>query len=218
MGIFAAHYFVVFVVGEDADQRHHAHHAGAPVGGEAVRFGLGDSFVHAHFHEGVLGKAFYVVGVVGDGGVMHVLEADGVGERLHLAERFGICLIGGFDLAIAEQVHHVVHHVVREMAVEHPVAGIFGVELNYAGLGDADKDGVHRVPRGFGSAPAFGAGLHELVAVKVDRVMIHTHVDDAKADATAEARDHRRDRRSGKTVEGEPVVFHARGVGHGVAW
>ena len=78
--------FVVLVVGQDADQGHHAHHFGGPVFWEAVGFGFGDDGVHAHLHEGVLREAFYVVGVFGDGGVVDVLEADGFGERHHLAE------------------------------------------------------------------------------------------------------------------------------------
>ena len=58
--------FVVLVVGEDADERHHAHHFGGPVVGESVSFGFGDDGVHSHFHEGVLREAFDAFGVFGD--------------------------------------------------------------------------------------------------------------------------------------------------------
>src|SRR5215469_15343703 len=60
--------FVVLLLGKDANHRHHAHHACAPVGGQAVGLRLGDtgSVVHAHFHESVLRKAGNGVGVLGD--------------------------------------------------------------------------------------------------------------------------------------------------------
>src|SRR3712207_7907113 len=42
---------------------------------------------------------------------------------------------------------HRVHHVVREVAVEHPVAVVVRRELEVAGLGDAEHDGVLLEPR-----------------------------------------------------------------------
>jgi len=210
--------FFEFLVGEDADHGHHAHHACAPVGGEAVGFGLGDTLgvVHGHFHEGVLRKAGDGVGIFGDGGVVHVFDPDVAGERFHLAE--GLCIGGvrGLDLAIAEQVHHAVHHVMRKMAVNHPVAGIFGFELDDFGLCDADEDSIGGVPGGFGGAAAFRTGDHELVAVKMNGVVIHAKVDEPEAHAAAEARDERCGGGSGEAVEGEPVEFHGGGVGNGV--
>src|SRR5579863_6891525 len=55
--------FVVLIVGQDANQRHHTHHLGGPVRGQAVRFGLGDYRIHAHLHEGVLREALCAFGV-----------------------------------------------------------------------------------------------------------------------------------------------------------
>jgi len=208
--------FFELFVGEDPDHGHHAHHAGAPVGREAVGFGFGNGGVHGHFHEGVLRKAGDGVGIFGDRGVMDVFDADVAGERFHLAEGFGVCGIGGLDLAITKQVHHAVHHVVGKMAVDHPVAGIFRFELDDFGLGDPDENGVGGIPGGFGSAAAFRAGDDELVAVEMDGVMIHAEVDEAETDAAAEARDERRSGRGGEAVEGEPVEFHGGGVGVGV--
>jgi len=94
--------FVVLGVGEDADHGHHAHHAGAPVGWEAVGLGFAHTFgvVHGHFHERVLWEAGNGVGVFGDGGMMHVLDADAVGEGLHLAEGARVSGVGGLDLTI----------------------------------------------------------------------------------------------------------------------
>jgi len=88
-------------VGEDADHGHHAHHPGAPVGGEAAGFRLRDALgvVHGHFHEGVLREAGDGVGVFGDGGMVDVLDADVASERFHLTEGFGVggCWRSGSD-------------------------------------------------------------------------------------------------------------------------
>src|ERR1700720_973545 len=179
--------FFVFLVGEDADHGHHAHHAGAPVGGEAMGFGFPDAFriVHGHFHESILREAGDGVGVFGDGGVMDVLDAEVAGKSLHLAEGFGVAGVGGLNLTVAEQVHHAVHHVMGKVAVDHPVAGIFGFELDDFGLRDANENGVGGIPGGFGSAAAFGAGDDELVAVEVNWMVVHAEIDEAGTAATA---------------------------------
>src|SRR6266481_6947835 len=103
-----------------------------------------------------------------------------------------------------------------KMAVDHPVAGIFGFELDDFGLRDADENRVRGIPGGFGSAAAFGAGDDELIAVEMNGMVIHTEIDEAEADAAAETRDERRDGGSGGAVEGEPVEFHGGGIGDGV--
>src|SRR5246127_2105667 len=103
-----------------------------------------------------------------------------------------------------------------KMAVDHPVAGIFGFELDDFGLRDADENRVGGIPGGFGSAAAFGAGDDELVAMEMDGVVIHAKVDEAETDAAAETRDERRGGGSGEAVEGEPVEFHRGSVGDGV--
>ena len=73
--------------------------------------------------------------------------------------------------------------------MNHPVAGIIGDELDGASLRDADQDGVVRSPGGLRLAAAFGAGDCELMAVHVDGVMVHAEIDEAEADAIAEADD-----------------------------
>jgi len=208
--------FVVLVVGEDADHSHHAHHAGGPVGREAVGFRLGNGGVHGHFHEGVLGKTGDGVGVIGDGRVMNVFDANVACQGFHLAESARIGGVGRLDLPIAKQVHHAIHHVVREVAVNHPGARIFGVELDDFRLSDTDQYGVCGIPGGFGSTATFGASDDELIAVKVDGVMIHAKIDEAEADAGAETDDEGRSHRRDNTIHGEPVEFHAGGIGNGV--
>src|SRR6202041_1213780 len=129
--------FVVLVVGENANERHHAHHFGGPVGGETVRFWFCHDGVHAHFHERVLWKAFCVFGVVSDWRMVDMLEADRFRERHHLAQSLWISLRRRCDLTIAKQIHHAVHHVMGKMAVDHPRAGIFRVEFDDTRLRDA---------------------------------------------------------------------------------
>jgi len=141
--------FIVFVARKNAEHGHHAHHAGGPVGGKAVVFGLVDGGVHGHLHEGVLGKAGDGVSVLCDKGMMDMLDADRARECFHLAEGARVGRVGGLNLPIAQQVHHAVHHVVRQMAVNHPRAGILGFELDDFGLGDADENGVGGIPGGF---------------------------------------------------------------------
>src|ERR1700739_368527 len=110
--------------------------------------------------------------------MVDMLYADVASERFHLAEGFGVGGVGSLDLAVAEQVHHAVHHVVGKMAVDHPVAWIFGFELDDFGLRYADEDRVGGIPGGLGSAAAFGAGDDELVPVEMDGMVIHPEVDE----------------------------------------
>jgi len=60
------------------------------------------------------------------------------------------------------------------------------------------------------------SGDDELMAVKMDRMMIHAEVDEAEADPAAETNKKRSGRRSAASVEGEPVEFHGSGVGNGI--
>ena len=101
------------------------------------------------------------------------------------------------------------------MAVDHPIAGVVGYELYAAGLGYADEDGVSGPPSGFGDSSSFGAGDVEGVSVHVHWVMIHAEVDEADADAIAEADDERSIGGTSFAVQEEPVVFHAHCVGNG---
>ena len=167
-----------------------------------MRFRFVYGVIHAHFHEGILRKAGDAVGVFRDRRVMDVFEGDAFRERFHLAQSFCVGGIRGFDGAIAEEVHHVVHHVVRQVAMDHPGAGIFRVELDDTRLRYADENGVHGIPGGLWSAAAFGAGQDELIAVKVNGVVIHAHINDTETDAAAEAGDHGSDGGGGDAVEG----------------
>ncbi len=58
--------------------------------------------------------------------------------------------------------------------MEHPVAGIDGVELDIPRLRDSDQDRVSWKPGGLRSASPFGPGHDELMPVEVDGVVIHS--------------------------------------------
>ena len=125
------------------------------------------------------------------------------------------------DLAMDRVVHvgadhgdHLVHHVMGEVAMEHPVAEVLGDKLDVAGLGDADDDGIFGVPGGLRAAAGFGAGVEELIAVEVHGMVVHAHIDEADADAFPLFDDHGRCVRAGFSVEGEPVEFHGERVGN----
>src|SRR5271170_6744385 len=102
------------------------------------------------------------------------------------------------------------------MAMNHPCTGILGIELYDFRLRYSDENGVGWVPGGFGCAAAFRAGDDELVAMQMDRMMIHAEIDEAKSNTAAEAHDERRSHWSGDAVHGEPVELHVGGVGDGV--
>ena len=110
---------------------------------------------------------------------------------------------------------HLVHHVVRQMAVQHPVAGIVRDELNGAALRNADEHCVAGPPGGLRDAAAFGSGDVEGVSMEVHGVVVHAEVDEPDADALALAHDQRRRRRAGFSVEQKPVELHHLGVGRG---
>ena len=80
--------------------------------------------------------------------------------------------------------------------MDHPRAGIFGIELDDFCLGHADEHSVGGIPGGFGGAPAFRASDDELISMEVDRMMIHAEIDEAETDAAALANDERSSRGS----------------------
>src|SRR5713101_8028868 len=100
------------------------------------------------------------------------------------------------------------------MAMQHPVAGIAGNELHIARLRYSYEHRVSRSPRGLWLSSPFRAGDHKLMAVKVDRMVVHSQIDEADADALPVPHDERSVGRTGFSVEGEPVELHVHGVRH----
>ena len=193
----------VVVVGEvsaDFDDGEHAAHADGAEWAIAAHHGdgvFGAGHVHgfhfahafgAHRHVGVGGEGVYFLGEAG------LIDADHVGDV----------------------VTHGVHGVVGFVAVESPIAGVVGDELNVAGGSDGDVDGVFRPARGGGDGSAVGAGDLEHVTVEVDGVVVHGEIAEADADAVALFDDHGIDAGEDAGVEGEEVeVGHDGGVGGG---
>src|SRR2546427_6452743 len=100
------------------------------------------------------------------------------------------------------------------MAMEHPVAGVAGNELHIARLRHSYEYGVSRTPRGLWLSSSFRARDDKLMAVKMDRMVVHAEVDEADADALPVAHDERSVGWTRLAVEGEPVELHVHGVRH----
>ncbi len=113
---------------------------------------------------------------------------------------------------------HLVHHVVWQMAVQHPVAGIVGDELDVPRLGDPDEHRIAGPPRRLRDAAALGSGGVEGVPVDVHRMMIHAEVHEADPHSVALTHDEGRASGTGFAVQQQPVELHphrvrGRGVG-----
>src|SRR5439155_25027655 len=100
------------------------------------------------------------------------------------------------------------------MAMEHPVAGVAGNELHIARLRHSYEYGVSRTPRGLWLSSSFRARDDKLMAMKMDRMVVHSQIDEADADALPVPYDERSVGWTGFSVEGEPVELHVHGVRH----
>ena len=67
----------------------------------------------------------------------------------------------------------------RQVTVQDPITGILGVELNIPGLRHSEEHSVPGLPGRLWNPPPFGRHRIERVAVEMDRVMVHAHVDHA---------------------------------------
>ena len=144
-----------------------------------------------------------------------------LGQRVAFAQHSHAVRHAAARVQTASTVHdrtdhrgHLIHHVVRQVAVQHPVADILGLKLDIARLGHADDDGVHVVPELLRNAAAFCSRHDKLHAVHVNRMVVHSDVDHADAHTLALFDDHRRAVGSGLAVEAEPVEFHRQSVRH----
>ena len=102
--------------------------------------------------------------------------------------------------------------------MQHPVTGIVCDKFDVARLRYTHEHRVPWAPCRLGLSSSFRASDHKLMAVKVDRVMIHTKVDEANAHALTVPHDQRSRRRPSFAVEGEPVELHVHGVGDSLYW
>src|SRR5258708_36992148 len=97
------------------------------------------------------------------------------------------------------------------MAVQHPVARITGYELHVTRLGYSHEHGVSRSPCRFGLATSLRSRGHDLVAVEMDRMVVHAEVDQADADSFPLPHGMRSVGGPGCSVEGAPSVLHGTG-------
>src|SRR5437899_3153762 len=98
------------------------------------------------------------------------------------------------------------------MAMKHPVSRIGRHKLDIPRLRHSYQNRISRTPRGSWLASSFRPGNHELVAVKMDRMVVYTEVDEANADSLSVPHDERSVGWTGFTIECEPVELHVHGV------
>ena len=136
-------------------------------------------------------------------------------ERTHLL----VQIPGLHPHHVRKLVAHLVHDVVRHMAVEGPVAGRIGDKLDSARLPDRDQHGRFRPLRRQGDILAVGRGDAEVIPVDVDRVVVHgAQVAQTDAHLIAGFAHQRASRRKDFAVHRQDVeIRHFQGVGAGRA-
>jgi len=108
-----------------------------------------------------------------------------------------------------------VHHVMRQMAVQHPTARVDGVEFDVARLRHTYQHSVGWEPSRLRDAASLRTSDVKLRAVNVHGVMVHAEVDHANSHSLAELDDHRRRRRPGLAVDRQPVELHRPSIVQG---
>src|SRR5713226_1472761 len=101
------------------------------------------------------------------------------------------------------------------MAVQHPVAGIVCDKFDVARLRHTDEHRVPWAPGRFRLSPSFCSRDYKLVAVEVDRMVVHAEVDQANPYAFTVPHNQGSRRRPRSTVECEPVELHIHRVRNG---
>src|SRR5581483_1294436 len=115
------------------------------------------------------------VGRDGHSHVTHVAHAGWTHRHVVRQERTHLLIeASGFNADhVGYLVPHLVHDVVRHVAVHGPVTRIVGDELDRACAADGHQHGRLRPLTGFRNLPAVGLGDLEVVAVKMDGMVIH---------------------------------------------
>ncbi len=71
--------------------------------------------------------------------------------------------------------------------MDHPVAGIVGDELDICGLGNSHQNRVLGTPSGLGLPSPLSARHDKGVPVQVNRMVVHSQVDEAQSDAIVQS-------------------------------
>ena len=96
----------------------------------------------------------------------------------------------------------------RHMAVEHPVSRIVRDELDISRLRNANERCIARHPRGLRNSAAFRPRGVKRMPVQVNRVVVHSKIDQTDANPIAEPDNQRRRRGSRFAIKHQPVEFH----------
>jgi len=91
--------------------------------------------------------------------------------------------------------------------MEHPISQIGRHKLDVARLRYTHEHGVSRSPSGLWLSSSFRAGDDESVPVKMNRMVIHSEIDQTNPDSIPVADDERRGCWSSLAVEGEHISF-----------
>src|SRR5260370_30851038 len=100
------------------------------------------------------------------------------------------------------------------MAVQHPIAGIVGDKFDVARLRYTHEHRVSRAPRRLRLSSSFCARDDKLMAMKMDRMVVHAEVDQANPYTLPVPHDQGSRRGPRFAVEREPVELHIHGVGY----
>ena len=112
---------------------------------------------------------------------------------------------------------HVIHHVVNHVAMEHPVAGVVGDELEVGCLSDSDQLIVAWNPCRFRDPSTLMTGYPERMTVQVDRVMLHrSKIHETHSHSLAMLHHERCRVRSAATIDGMPVPIHPPAIRNGL--
>src|SRR5687767_5124945 len=87
--------------------------------------------------------------------------------------------------------YHLIHHVMWQVAVQHPIAGIDRIKLDVPSLRYTDEYCVTRKPSRLWNTTALSSCDIKLVPMNVHRMVVHTEIDHPYADSFPLLNNHR---------------------------
>src|SRR5262245_28714891 len=106
--------------------------------------------------------------------------------------------------------------MVRKMAVQHPVAWIYGIKLDIACLSNTNNYSVTRKPGGLWYPSALCASNVELLSMNMNWMVIHTHVYHSYPYPFSQLYNHRSCRWSSFAIYRQPVELHRHCIRYSV--
>src|ERR1700685_1216427 len=98
------------------------------------------------------------------------------------------------------------------MAVKHPCPRVIRDKFHIARLSHAHQYRVSGVPGRLRDTTAFRACYIKSMAVKVDRVVIHSEIDHSDTNAVAQPHNEWSRSWTGLSIKEQPIEFHVHGV------